>query len=60
MDNASKVKSLKHPESQPDGSRNGHSKKDYSAPRLVEYGTLAKLTRAKLSGATDSSMSACL
>jgi hypothetical protein len=33
----------------------------YSTPRLVEYGTLAKLTRAKTPGAADGgTMSACL
>ena len=33
----------------------------YSSPRLVEYGTLAKLTRGKVAGVTEGgTMSACL
>ena len=37
------------------------SKKEYSAPHLVEYGTLAKLTRSGLPGAAEGGMgSMCL
>ena len=57
---ASERKNLEQRERQWDGTETPREKQQYSAPRLMEYGTLAKLTRAKVAGAADAVMSPCL
>ncbi|MBI3933351.1 MAG: lasso RiPP family leader peptide-containing protein [Acidobacteria bacterium] len=49
----SESRSLQQRESQLEGSGKLSDKKKYATPRLVEYGTLAKLTRGASTGPDD-------
>jgi hypothetical protein len=52
---------LQRPDDQLDGAEKIALKNEYATPRLVEYGTLAKLTRSGLPGAAEGGMgSMCL
>ena len=58
MDSAER--SFEEREVKMEGAEKPQPKRRYTKPRLVEYGTLAKLTRAKIAGVADGSKSACL
>lgn len=53
MGEVSEAGSLQQRENQLDGAEKVRPKNKYAAPRLVEYGSLAKLTRGAAAGGTE-------
>lgn len=56
MEKPSGSRNLQRSESQLEGVKQVRSKNKYEAPRLVEYGTLAKLTRTGTGVITEGGM----
>ena len=60
MGRTSEGKSLQHGETQLEGAEKLHAKNKYTAPKLVEYGSFAKLTQGGSVGAEMNGGTPCL
>lgn len=60
MGKTSENRNLQQHESQLEANPKAKAKLQYAAPRLVEYGSLAKLTRGGVAGTTEGGSMSCL